>query len=194
MKLLKLYLLLMLSLLSLHSFALIITDSHYDFKLYEGQREFSTNMLARGYDPTTDTVNSLDLLLVFREINDDGATEHWEDGNTEFVIFYTMLFGPRMRVNADIDTGSYSFSRSWAEGESTCLFWDETGEVCEWNPVASGIFGIGVDVYTDNLWVTEATWKLDVTRANLAEPSAIGLFVLGLLLLAVLRCKQLILK
>lgn len=194
MKLLKLYLLLMLSLFSLHSFALIITDSRYDFKLDEGQRGFSTDMLARGYDPLTDTVHSLDLLLVFREINDDGATENWEDGNTEFVIFYTMLFGPRMQVDADIDTGSYSFARSWAEGESTCLTWDETGENCAWDPVAAGVFGIGVDVYTDNLWVTEATWKLDITRANLAEPSPVALLVLGLVLLIVLRCKQLILK
>ena len=192
MKLIKLYLLLSLSLFSLHSYALVITDSRYDFKLEEGDRGFDTNMLERGYNPLTDTVNSLHLLLTFREIDDDGATEYWEDGNTEFVIFYTMLFGVRMEVNADIDTGSYSFAQSWGAGESTCLFWDYVNDVCEWDPVKSGIFGIGISVYTDNLWVTEATWTMDVTRAAVAESSPVVLFALGFLMLGILRRKKLL--
>lgn len=183
---------LLLSLFSLHSYALTIIDSRYDFQLAQGDSVFGVNMLEHGYNPVTDTINSLDLLLALREVNDDDATENWDDGTTEFVVFYTILFGSRMTVEADVDTGSYTFGRSWASGESTCIFGGYGGEPCEWDPIASGIFGLYVFAATDNLWVTEATWKMDFTRAFVAEPSPATLFVVGVLILGILRRNQLL--
>jgi len=192
MKLLKLCFLWSMSIFSLHSYALTITDSRYDFQLPEGDSVFDVNMLEHGYNPLTDTIDSLNLSLVLREIVDDDATENWEDGTTEFVIFYTILFGARMTVEADVDTGFYTFGRSWAPGESTCIFGGYDGEPCEWDPIGSGVFGLYVFSGTDNLWVTEATWTMDFTRAVVAESSPATLFTVGVLILGILQRRQLL--
>ncbi|HSC69056.1 MAG TPA: hypothetical protein VLC79_15290 [Cellvibrio sp.] len=185
---------LLLSFFSLHSLAITITDSRYDFKLPEGESVFDVDMLAHGFNPATDTVSSLDLRLVFREIFDDDATETYDEGTVEFVVFHTILFGARMTVDADVDTGIYSFANSWAPGESTCIFGGYDGEPCEWDPIGSGVFGLYVSAYTDNLWVNEATWTMKVTRTAIAEPTSIALFALGILMLATVRSRELGLK
>lgn len=191
---LRMFYFLLLSLCSLHSPAFTITDSRYDFKLPEGESVFGVDMLAHGFNPVTDTVDSLDLRLVFREIIDDDATENYDEGTLEFVVFHTILFGARMTVNPDVDTGLYTFANSWAPGESTCIFGGYDGEPCEWDPIGSGVFGLYVSAYTDNLWVTEATWTMDVTRTSVLESSPAVLLALGLAVLGALRRKKLLLS
>lgn len=183
MKTLRWYLALICCLTSLHSQALLIVDSVKNVPLASGYTGFSTNMLELGYNPATDIAHSIRVLLSFREIVDNG--DDWDAGTTEFLIFHAMPWGYRELVYGDVSTQTITFSQSWAPGEDTCVIWGMDG--CEYDPVKSGSFGIAMTNYSTNLTMDEVRWELDVTRAQVDEPPAVLLIMLGMACIAMLR-------
>lgn len=179
---------LLLTFISLQCHALIITDIRKDTAIREGHDSFSTDMIALGYNPQTDIVNSVRLFVRVHEIIDDSDIDMPGSDTSEFVIFYMMLFGARMHVYPDVDNESFEFARSYTPGEDTCVIWGI--EECDYDPVKTGRFGIGVAASTNNLWLDEARWELDITRTSIDEPSAPILFLSAILLLTSCRYWQ----
>ncbi|WP_331351045.1 hypothetical protein [Cellvibrio sp. UBA7671] len=178
----------LLTLISFQSHALIITDVRKDAAIREGYDGFSTDMIALGYNPQTDIVNSVRLFVRVHEIIDDSDIDMPGSDTSEFVIFYTMLFGARMHVYPDVDNESFEFVRDYFPGEDTCVIWGMFE--CDYDPVKTGQFGIGIAASTDNLWLDEARWELDITRTAIDEPSAPILFLSALLSLISCRYWQ----
>jgi hypothetical protein len=178
----------LLTLISLQSHALIITDVRKDTAIREGYDSFSTDMIALGYNPITDIVNSVRLYVRVHEIIDDSDTDMPGTDTSEFVIFYMMLFGARMHVYPDVDNESFEFVNSYSPNEETCVIWGMEG--CDYDPVKTGWFGIGVAASTNNLWLDEARWELDITRTSIDEPSAPILFLAAILSLISCRYWQ----
>jgi hypothetical protein len=174
--------------ISLQSHALLITDIRTNTELREGRDGFSTDMASLGYNPLTDIVNSVRLFVRVHEIDDDSATDTPDSDSREFVIFYAMLFGPRMQVYPDVDNDSFEFARYYSPGEDSCVIWGEFE--CDYDPVKTGRFSIGADVYTSNLWLDEARWELDITRTPLNEPSMPILLLSAILLLIFFRSQR----
>jgi hypothetical protein len=178
----------LMTFISLQSHALLITDIRANTEIREGSDGFSTDMISLGYNPQTDIVNSVRLFVRVHEIVDDSDTDMPDSDSREFVIFYTMLFGARMQVYADVDNESFEFARSYSPNEDTCVIWGEFE--CDYDPVKMGLFGIGVAASTSNLWLDEARWELDITRTYLNEPSAPILFLSAILSLVFYRYRR----
>lgn len=189
MKITIFYLSVLLSCISLHAHAFLITDTRMDTAIREGTDGFSTDMVALGYNPRTDVVNSVRLLVRVHEIMDDSETDTPDSDSSEFVIFYTMLFGARMQVYPDVDNESFEFVRYYSPGEDTCVVWGEFE--CGYDPVKTGFFGISMAASTSNLWLDEARWELDITRTHVPEPSVLLLILSALLALMLCRFRQL---
>lgn len=168
--------------------ALVITDIRTDTAIREGADGFSTDMIALGYDPLTDIVNSVRLFVRVHEIDDDSDTDTPDSDTREFVVFYTMLFGSRMEVHADVDNQSFEFVRSYLPSEDTCVIWGVFE--CDYDPIKTGLFSVGIAASTSNLWLDEARWELDITRSQVDEPSVLLLFLSALLPLVCFRSKR----
>lgn len=178
----------LLTFISFQSHALLITDIRTNTEIMEGYDGFSTDMISLGYNPQTDIVNSVRLFVRVHEIIDDSDIDMPGTDTSEFVVFYLMLFGERMRVFADVDNESFEFTRSYSPNEETCVIWGM--EECDYDPIKTGQFGVGMAASTSNLWLDEARWELDVTRAQLNEPSVPVLFLLAILSLVSCRYRQ----
>lgn len=174
--------------ISFQSHALLITDTRTNIAIREGNDGFSTDMVSLGYNPHTDIVNSVRLSLRVHEIIDDSDIDTPESDSREFVIFYTMLFGERMQVFPDVDNESFEFVRHYYPDEDTCVIWGEFE--CGYDPIKTGFFGISMSASTNNLWLEEACWELDITRTHLNEPAAPLLFLSALILLVFRRFRQ----
>lgn len=172
----------LMTFISLQSHALIITDIRTNTAINEGYHGFSTDMVALGYNPQMDIVNGVRLFVRVHEIIDDSDIDMPGTDTSEFVVFYIMLFGERMRVFADVDNESFEFVNSYSPNEETCVIWGI--EECDYDPIKTGQFGVGMAASTSNLWLDEARWELDITRTPLSEPSAAILFLLAILSLA----------
>ena len=187
MKILKHLFYVFLLAVSFQAHALVITSTSYNVELPLGYSYITADMKSLGYNPKTDTMNYASLSLHFREIIDNG--DDWDAGTNEMIILYTPMFGIGREVYGNMDTQVVSHSRDSFD-EYTCLNWDEWGN-CSWDIVETGKFGIILDVYTENLILDKVYWSLDVTRAEVDEPSTGILLALGLMVLCVLRSDKL---
>ncbi|RZK05272.1 MAG: hypothetical protein EOO43_22100 [Flavobacterium sp.] len=170
-------------LLSINANALLITqvftiNEHADIGWYHLEVDFTK----LGYNPDSDTINYIERTYDVREVVDNGDDD-WET-NWEFVQLNSWIFYPRMYIN-DIDTGVYTERLSWTRNEF-CQFEDQYGE-CLYNLDLMGNATEAFGVWTDNIWVGEFIYTIDVTRRNIPEPSAAILLLFGLLTTVVFK-------
>ena len=89
-----------------------------------------------------------------------------------------MMWGYRELADGDVSTETITFSTSWQPGQDTFVMWGV--DECEYDPVKSGAFGIGIWDASDNLAIDEVLWEFDFTGTSVSEPSTFLLFVIGL--------------
>lgn len=182
----KIYIAFFLAFMVFPAHALVITDRILDRKINSDYTTIATDMLALGYDPERDIVNSIRLTLRFSGIvEDDGLDEYGEVDLTKQVHFYTRLFGVRMWVHTNVENEVISFLETYLPGQDSCINWDWGG--CTYDPLETGNFGILFWTSNENLWLDEALWELDITRQHVNEPAPFILSLLGGLALLISR-------
>lgn len=189
MKCLKLLFMLFVALFSLQTNAFVLIDIQRDIAV-EQYTSVQAHMTDHGFNPLTDRVTRIDLFLYFRELNDDSLTDRAGDETAEFVGFSKVLFGERFNYDADVDTGLTSF-HAWfpPESENTCLWLDEFDQ-CVYDPVKTGVMGIGLQTTPDTLWLDEVRWEVEVLRREVDEPASLLLFATALCALVWVRQKN----
>lgn len=176
----------LLGLFSLNSHALIISDVILVNKTLDlTWHRFDFDLTKHGYNHLTDSINSIELSYDFSKMIDE--VDDFENYETlETIQLNSYIFDGRINY-FDINPGVISQRTSWQKDESYCEKENyDTGE-CEFNLDLNGTARESLSVYSGNVWLGDVTFSVDVTRAEVPEPSAITLLFLGLLLMVIVR-------
>lgn len=179
MKITRTAFLLSVFLLPINANALVITDVISVNKTLElGWRAFDFNIAKHGYNHLTDTINFIELSYDFSKMVDE--VDDYDDYETlESIQLNSYIFDGRNYIH-DINPEIISERISWRKDESYCQKEDyDTGE-CELNLDLNGTARELLSVYNGNIWLGDVTFSVDVTRANVSEPSSFILLMLGL--------------
>lgn len=179
MKPLKIFLFFLMLLPFSQSNALVITNTIALNNQLSVDNSFTFDMISQGYNPLTDSINFVTMSFDIKEIVEDPFEDHadMDDNIREFVIIYDRFLHYR-GIFADMDTGVVSDTTSWTPQEE-CRYGDyvDGEEICYFKPDQDGFFYSYWAVYTDNLWMNSISLSIDVTRADLDEPSSLLLFM-----------------
>lgn len=178
-----------LGMLSLKSHAFVISDVISVNKTLDlTWRSFDFDLTKHGYNHLTDTINFVELSYDFSKMIDE--VDDFDNYDTlETIQLNSYLFDGRVNY-FDINPGIISERMSWQKDESYCEKENyDTGE-CEFNLDLDGKAREFLSVYSGNIWLSDVTFSVDVTRKQVPEPSSVLLLFVGLLTTVVLRTRS----
>ncbi len=166
-------------LLSSYAHAFTISDVINVNRVLEHEwHTFDFNLTNRGYNYLTDTINYVELSYDFSQMVDEQDDYDFPE-TLETVQMNSYIFDGRMLIY-NLDPEVFSQRLYWQKNESACQKENyDTGE-CEFNLDLYGTARESLNIYNGNVWLGEVRFTVDVTRANVPEPSALMLTALGL--------------
>lgn len=180
MNTLRTFLMLVAVLFSMGANALIIKDViSFNKKMAESVfYNFDFDLTRHGYNPLTDSITRVQLSYDFSELIDDGHDPDNMD-TWESAMFYSRLFDGRS-YDPDVTPGVGSERLAWTKTGECQLVNDD--DICVYNLDLYGNARETVVAYTDNLWLGDVMFSVEVDRVNLPEPSSIIMLVFGLVI------------
>jgi hypothetical protein len=177
-----------LGILSLKAHAFVISDVISVNKTLDlTWRSFDFDLTRHGYNHLTDTINFVELSYDFSKMVDQ--VDDFDNYETlETIQLNSYIFDGRINY-FDINPGVISQRLSWQKDDAYCQKENyDTGE-CEFNLDLNGTARESLSVYSGNVFLSDVTFSVDVTRKEVPEPSSILLLVVGLLTTVVLRTR-----
>lgn len=146
---------------------------------------FDFDLVKHGYNYLTDTIKFVELTYDFSKLVD--PIDDFENFDTlETIQLNSYLFDGRMNI-LDINPGLLSQRLSWRKDISYCQKENyDTGE-CEINLDLKGNAREFLSIYNGNIWLSEVSFSVDVTRTSVSEPSTVILLFLGLTMIFIGR-------
>ncbi len=178
-----------LGILSLKSYAFVISDVISVNKTLDlTWRSFDFDLTKHGYNHLTDTINFVELSYDFSKMVDE--VDDFDNYETlETIQLNSYIFDGRVNY-FDINPGVISERASWIKDESYCEKENyDTGE-CEFNLDRDGKAREFLAVYSGNIWLSDVTFSVDISRKEVPEPSSALLLFVGLLTTVVLRTRS----
>ncbi|RYY76405.1 MAG: PEP-CTERM sorting domain-containing protein [Gammaproteobacteria bacterium] len=178
-----------LGILSLKSHAFVISDVISVNKTLDlTWRSFEFDLTKQGYNHLTDTINFVELSYDFSKMIDE--TDDFENYETlETIQLNSYIFDGRANYH-DINPGVLSQRVGWLKDDTYCQKENyDTGE-CEFNLDLNGTAREFLSVYSGNIYLSNVTFSVDVTRTEVPEPSSVLLLFVGLLTTLVLRTRS----
>lgn len=186
MKHIKLLLLILTLLPFSKSHALVITDV-IDFNAkIKGDYTFNFDLIKQGFNPATDTINTIIFSFDVKEIIEDP----FEDDATmedvrEYVVINDYFYFFR-GILADVDTGVFIGRANWEPSEECWYIYDNK---CQFQPDKDGLFASSWQVYTDNLWLNSISIGVEVTRSSEVDEPSSWILLISFLFLLMPRLK-----
>ena len=178
-----------IGILSLKAHAFVISDVISVNKTLDlTWRSFDFDLTKHGYNHLTDTINAVELSYDFSKMVDE--VDDFENYETlETIQLNSYIFDGRVNY-FDINPGVISQQSSWQRDNSYCQKENyDTGE-CEFNLDLNGTAREFLSVYSGNVFLSDVTFSVDVTRKEVPEPSSLLLLFVGLLTTVVLRTRS----
>jgi len=168
--------------------ALVITDViEFDAKV-KGDYTFNFDLIKQGFNPATDTINTIIFSFDVKEIIEDA----FEDDATmedvrEYVVIRDYFYFFRGML-ADVDTGVFIGRTHWESLGECWYFYDNK---CQFQPDKDGQFFSSWQVYTDNLWLNSISIGIEVTRISEVDEPSSWILLISFLMLLIPRLKAL---